>query len=39
MEKFDKKEYLKDTSIFLFSDHENNMIGIYNIFQFKDYAL
>ena len=39
MEKFDKKKYLKDIAIFLFSDHENNMIGIYNIFQFKVYAL
>jgi len=32
LEKSDKKEYLKDTAIFLFIDHENNMNGIYNIF-------
>ena len=31
--KFDKKGgYLKDTAVFLVSDHGNNMIGIYNIF-------
>jgi len=39
LEKFDKKGYLKDTAIFLVSDHGNNMIGIYNIFQFEDYVL
>lgn len=39
LEKFDKKGYLKDTAVFLVSDHGNNMVGIYNIFQFEDYVL
>ena len=34
LEKFDRKGYLKDTAVFLVSDHGNNMVGIYNIFQF-----
>ena len=39
LEKFDRKGYLKDTAVFLVSDHGNNMVGIYNIFQFEDYVL
>ena len=39
LEKFDRKGYLKDTAVFLVSDHGNNMVGIYNIFQFEDYIL
>ena len=31
LENLDKKYYLKDTAIFLFCDHGNSMIGIYNI--------
>lgn len=39
LENFDKKGYLKDTAVFFVSDHGNNMVGIYNIFQFEDYVL
>ena len=39
LEKFDKKGYLKDTAIFFVSDHGNNMVGFYNIFQSEDYVL
>ena len=39
LEDFDKKGYLKDTAIFFVSDHGNNMIGFYNIFQVEDYVL
>ena len=39
LEKIDRKGYLKDTAVFLVSDHGNNMVGIYNIFQFEDYVL
>ena len=39
LEYFDNKKYLDDTAIFLVSDHGNNMIGFYNIFQVEDYVL
>ena len=39
LENFDKKGYLKDTAVFFVSDHGNNMIGFYNIFQVEDYVL
>ena len=39
LEKFDRKGYLKDTAIFIVSDHGNNMIGFYNILQVEDYVL
>ena len=39
LEYFDKKGYLENTAIFIVSDHGNNMIGIYNIFQVEDYVI
>ena len=39
LEDFDKKDYLKNSAIFIVSDHGNNMIGVYNIFQVEDYVM
>jgi len=36
---FKNKGYLNDTAIFIVSDHGNNMIGFYNIFQVEDFVL
>ena len=39
LQNFEKKGYLNDTAIFFVSDHGNNMIGFYNLFQVEDYVL
>ena len=39
LEKFEQKNFLDDTAIFIVSDHGNNMIGVYNILQVEDYVL
>ena len=39
LESLDKKKHLDDTAIFIVSDHGNNMIGFYNIFQVEDFVM
>ena len=39
LENFDRKRYLQDTALFFVSDHGNNMIGFYNIFQVEEYVM
>lgn len=39
LESFLKKGYLDDTAVFFVSDHGNNMIGFYNIFQVEDFVM
>ena len=36
---FERKGYLNDTAIFFVSDHGNNMVGFYNLFQVEDYVM
>ena len=36
---FERKGYLNDTGIFFVSDHGNNMVGFYNLFQVEDYVM
>lgn len=36
---FYEKGYLDDTVVFFISDHGNNMIGVYNIFQVEDFVM
>lgn len=36
---FLRKGYLDDTAVFIVSDHGNNMIGFYNIFQVEDFVM
>jgi hypothetical protein len=39
LETFEKNGWLKDTAIIFSSDHGNNMIGFYNIFNCEDFFL
>ena len=39
LESFLKKGYLDDTAVFFVSDHGNNMIGFYNVFQVEDFVM
>ena len=39
LESLNKKGHLDDTAIFIVSDHGNNMIGFYNIFQVEDFVM
>ena len=39
LESFHKKGYLDDTAVFFVSDHGNNMIGFYNVFQVEDFVM
>ena len=36
---FLQKGYLEDTAVFIVSDHGNNMIGFYNVFQVEDFVM
>jgi hypothetical protein len=39
LENFEKRGWLEDTTILIASDHGNNMIGFYNIFNCEDFVL
>ncbi len=37
LNKFEKRNWLENTAIFIVSDHGNNMIGFYNLFNCEDF--
>jgi hypothetical protein len=39
LDKFEKRGWLNDTAIFFVSDHGNNMIGFYNIYNCEDFIM
>jgi len=38
LENFENKGYLNNTAVIIVSDHGNNMIGVYNIFEVEDFV-
>jgi hypothetical protein len=39
LERFEKNGWLEDTTVFFVSDHGNNMIGFYNLYNCEDFIM